>query len=265
LSVETVGALTLGAAGVLVVFEALLSLFLDLGIARSLLVAASRMIVQLLLVGFVLAGVFRLGSPVLVGLVILAMIGAGSREVFARQGRRLKGLWGFGIGAGATGAATILAAGVGLAALAPSPWFAPQIVIPLVGIVLGSAMNGVGVSLNAFNVGVARERAAIEARLALGDPASVACRSLRREALHSGLIPIVNQMSAAGIITLPGMMTGQILAGLPPFEAAKYQIFILLLLAAASGFGAILGVEAAARRLTDQRDRLRMDRLEEKQ
>ena len=84
---------------------------------------------------------------------------------------------------------------------------------------------------------------------------------LRREALRSGLIPIVNAMTAAGIVSLPGMMTGQILAGAPPAEAVKYQILIMFLIAAGSGFGTVAAVWLASRRLFDDRGRLRLDRL----
>jgi len=131
-----------------------------------------------------------------------------------------------------------------------------------VGILLGSVMNGVSVSLNAFNTSLVRERPAIEAQLALGASRYAALKPLQRSALRSGLIPIINQMSAAGIITLPGMMTGQILAGLAPFEAAKYQILILLLLCGGAGLGAMAATSLAVWRATDARDRLRLDRLE---
>jgi putative ABC transport system permease protein len=189
------------------------------------------------------------------------MIAAASFEIYSRQARRLRGAWGFAVGAGSTGLTAILVTALALATLRPSRWFAPEVVIPLVGIVLGSVMNGVSVSLNAFNTGVVRERTSIEARLALGAPASLAFRQLQRSALRSGMIPIINQMSAAGLITLPGMMTGQILAGMAPFEAAKYQIFVLLLLAGGAGLGALCAVQVAMRRLTDDRERLRLDRI----
>ncbi|HXK56196.1 MAG TPA: ABC transporter permease, partial [Gammaproteobacteria bacterium] len=80
-------------------------------------------------------------------------------------------------------------------------------------------------------------------------------------ALRSGLIPIINAMAAAGVVSLPGMMTGQILADSPPLEAAKYQIMILLLIAAGTGLGAIAAVTLGAFRLFDKRQRLRLDRL----
>lgn len=248
-------------ASLLVVLSAVLSLALNLGLARALIVAGVRLVVQLLLVGLVLKTVFALQSPLLVAAVVLAMLGAASYEIFSRQQRRLAGPWGYGIGAGTSMLATLFVTSIALVTLRPDPWFAPQVVIPLAGIVLGSVMNGVSISLNAFNTGIVRERAAIEARLALGATRYVALKPMQRSALLGGLIPVINQMSAAGIITLPGMMTGQLIAGMPPFEAAKYQILVLLLLAGASGLGAIGATYLAVWRATDERDRLRLDRL----
>jgi len=124
-----------------------------------------------------------------------------------------------------------------LGTLRPVPWYAPQVLIPLLGIILGNVMNRVSVSLNALSTAIVRERPAIEARLALGTDHYAALEPLQRSALRSGMIPIINQMSAAGVITLPGMMTGQILAGMDPMEATKYQILLLFLL----GGGAALG------------------------
>jgi UDP-glucose/iron transport system permease protein len=82
-----------------------------------------------------------------------------------------------------------------------------------------------------------------------------------REAIRRGLLPIINQMSAAGIVTLPGIMTGQILAGLDPLEAVKYQILLMFLLSGGSGLSTLAVSYLAARRLTDPRQRLRLDRL----
>jgi len=256
------GAGELALAGTLILLNAGLSLLLQLGLARELLVAAARAVVQLLLVGLVLRTVFHLQSPWLVAAVLLAMFASASYEVLSRQERRFVGLWRFGLGAGTTVLATLLVTGFALLALQPEPWFSPQVVIPLAGIVLGSVMNGVSVSLNAFNTGLVRERAAIEARLALGATRYAALKPMQRSALHNGMIPIINQMSAAGIITLPGMMTGQILAGMAPLDAAKYQILILLLLSGAAGLGALATTVIAVWRATDERDRLRLDRLE---
>jgi putative ABC transport system permease protein len=261
MSAPLIGYTELALAAVLVLASAILSLLLNLGYARALLVAGARTVIQLLLVGLVLKTVFALSSPWLIGVVVLAMLIAASYEIRARQQRRYAGLWSFGIGAATTMLATLFVTAFALITLRPDPWFSPQVVIPLAGIVLGSVMNGVSISLNAFNTGIVRERAAIEARLALGASRYTALKPMQRSALRSGMIPIINQMSAAGIITLPGMMTGQILAGMAPFEAAEYQILVLFLLAGAAGLGALAATYVAVWRTTDERDRLRLDRL----
>ncbi|WBY03152.1 iron export ABC transporter permease subunit FetB [Ramlibacter tataouinensis] len=259
----TLGYWALAAASLLVVANAALSLWLGLGMGRALLVAGARTAVQLVFVGLVLRTVFELGSPWLVAGVAVAMLTSAAWETRSRQKRRFAGHWGFSLGAGTISVATLPVTALSIVLLRPDPWFDPRFSIPLLGIVLGSAMSGISVTLNAFNTAALRERRGIEARLALGATRQQALAGVRTDALRSGLIPLINQMSAAGIITLPGMMTGQILAGMSPFEAAKYQIFVLFLLAGATGFGAAAAVMAASWRVTDARHRLRLDRINE--
>ena len=101
----------------------------------------------------------------------------------------------------------------------------------------------------------------IEAQLLLGATWSEAIADIRRDALRAGLIPITNAMATAGLVSLPGMMTGQILAGSPPMEAAKYQLLIMFLIASGTGLGSVAAVWIGARRLFDGRHRLRLERL----
>jgi putative ABC transport system permease protein len=108
---------------------------------------------------------------------------------------------------------------------------------------------------------VVNARAAIEAQLVLGATRNEALAPLIRDSVRKGLIPIINQMSAAGIITLPGIMTGQILAGMDPMDAVRYQILLMFLLAGGSGIAVTLAVYLAARSITDERHRLRLERL----
>ena len=106
-----------------------------------------------------------------------------------------------------------------------------------------------------------KSRGTIEARLTLGATASEAIADERREAVRTGMIPMLASMAAAGLVSLPGMMTGQILAGNPPAEAVRYQILIMFMIAAGTGFGVIAAVSIGARHLFDERARLRLDRL----
>ncbi|MDX1379154.1 MAG: ABC transporter permease, partial [Anaerolineales bacterium] len=115
--------------------------------------------------------------------------------------------------------------------------------------------------LQALTKGVVQNRQAIEARLSLGSERMTALRPVLQDALRNALLPIVNAMSAIGIVALPGMMTGQILAGADPVEAVKYQILIMFLIAGGTALGSVGAVLALAYKITDQRHRLRLDRL----
>ena len=122
-------------------------------------------------------------------------------------------------------------------------------------------MNAASLALDTLLSSVVREKAAIEAQLCLGATSRQAMGRILRAAMRRGLLPVVNSMSAAGVVTLPGIMTGQILAGIDPMEAVKYQILLMFLLSGGAGLSAVAVVFLAARRLTDGRQRLRLDRL----
>jgi Uncharacterised protein family (UPF0014) len=135
--------------------------------------------------------------------------------VATRPETPFKGRSTLAIGFVSVGFATFVTAVLALTtAIRPQPWFDPHYAIPLAGIILGSVLNSASLSLDSFLGSVRRERQAIEARLSLGESYREAIAPLVREAIRRGLLPIINQMSAAGIVTLPGIMTGQILAGL---------------------------------------------------
>jgi putative ABC transport system permease protein len=249
-------------AASLLLVDGALSIWLRLHLHRQIAWSAIRMVVQLVIVGLVLRAVFSLSSPPVTLAVILVMVLIASREVAARPEQRLTRFGNLLVGASAVAFATFLAAILALTtAIRPTPWFAPRYAIPLAGIVLGNVLNGASLALDGILGGVVRERNAIEAQLALGATFWEAMRGLIRASVRRALLPIINQMAAAGVVTLPGIMTGQILAGMDPLEAAKYQILLIFLLAGGSGLAAVAVVYLAALRLTDDRQRLRLDRL----
>jgi putative ABC transport system permease protein len=246
----------------LVAFDAALSVALRLDLHRQALIAAARMVIQLVVIGYVLKFVFALHNPAATLVLILVMAAVATREIAARPERKFKGLSGLALTGSGVAISTVVTVGLALAtAIRPHPWYDPRYAITLTGIILGSVLNSGSLSLDSLLGGVSRERGAIEAQLALGASFHQATAPLLRESIRRGLMPIINQMSAAGVITLPGIMTGQILAGLDPLEAVKYQILLMFLLAGASGLSAALIAYGALRRLTDPRQRLRLDRL----
>jgi putative ABC transport system permease protein len=124
---------------------------------------------------------------------------------------------------------------------------------------LGNTMTGVALSVDRLTSQFYEQRNVLEQRLMLGQSWQQASTGIRSDCMRTGMMPIINSMAAAGIVSLPGMMTGQILGGTPPVEAVKYQILIMLLIAAGTGFGVISAIWLTSRHLFDQRHRLRLD------
>ncbi|MBS61416.1 iron export ABC transporter permease subunit FetB [Salinisphaera sp.] len=252
----------LALAAIAVVALAVTTATMKLGVTRTLLVAAVRTAAQLALVGLILEAVFAQERLLWVALMAFVMLLLAGREAATRQKRRFTGGYGFMAGTASMFLSSFVTAVATLViVIRVEPWYTPQYAIPLLGMLLGNTMTGIALAMDRLTQEVWRGANVVETRLALGASASEAVADMRRDAMRAGLIPMLNAMAAAGIISLPGMMTGQILAGSPPWEAVKYQILIMFLIATGTGFGTLLAVELGTRRLFDERHRLRLDRL----
>lgn len=186
--------------------------------------ATARMLIQLVLIGYVLVYIFEADQPGLVLTVLAIMLGAASwialRPVRQRRPRvYLHALGAIGVG----GLATL--ALVSQVVIDVQPWFSPRYVVPLAGMIFAAAMNAVSLAAERLEAETGRGAAAAEAR---------------RTALQTALIPITNSLFAVGVVSLPGMMTGQILSGVSPLVAAQYQIVVMTMLFGASGVSAAL-------------------------
>ncbi|NOZ96065.1 MAG: iron export ABC transporter permease subunit FetB [Acidobacteria bacterium] len=243
-----------------VVVAAGISMGLKLGIERRLGIAALRTVVQLGLLGLVLEKVFAVRRPVVVLAMLAAMIFFSGREAVARSTRRYTGI---GLDAWLTMTVSCLLVGgaVTQVVVGVRPWFDPQYVIPILGMILGNSLNGVSLSLERLLETLDARRHEVELLLAFGAARAEALRDPMRAAVRTGMIPITNAMTVAGLVSLPGMMTGQILAGAPPLQAVAYQIVVMFMLAASNAFGAILIAYGASRRLVAPDGSLRLERL----
>jgi putative ABC transport system permease protein len=252
----------LALASIFVLTNAALSIAFELGIHWRMLVAALRMVVQLALMGLVLTMLFSTVSPLWTALAAVGMVLFAGREIAARQERPLAGLWTYGLGTGCmmTGSSLVTVFALTIS-LHPSPWYDPKYAIPLLGMILGNAMTGISLGIHSLTTGLVAQRSAVEAQLTLGATRRQAMGPVVRQALRAAMMPIINSMSVTGVVSLPGMMTGQILGGVAPADAVKYQILIMFLIAGGTGIGAMTAVIACGYRLTDSRHRLRLDRL----
>jgi UDP-glucose/iron transport system permease protein len=256
----SLGPLDLALAALLILLNAGIGAALRLGLGRRILLAAGRAVVQLLLLGLVLAWVFRQEGPWAVLLMMIAMIALAGFEAVRRTTYRVPGIYAMSMGVMLVSSLTVTLYGLTVV-IGTRPWYQPQYAIPILGMVLGNTLNGIALGLETVLDGFRRDRVPIEILLAHGATRGEASRDVVRRAVRVGMIPILNAMVAAGVISIPGMMTGQILAGGDPGDAARYQIFILFALAGGVALGT-MGVVLGARHLVfDERDRLRGDRL----
>lgn len=241
------------------------SLALSLGLEKKIILFSCRMTAQLLFIGMILKYLFADGSLLLVGLMATVMLLAAGREVRARQQRKIRGMAGYGISVTAMFVSSFSVTLIALLAIVNvEPWYTPQYAIPMLGMLLGNTMNGISLALDKMTEQFYLLRAVIEQRLLLGQTWQEASLDIRRNCMRTGMVPIINSMAAAGLVSLPGMMTGQILGGTPPVEAVKYQILIMILIAAGTGFGVMSAIWLSGHQLFDKRHRLRLDVLVEK-
>ncbi|AEG69910.1 ABC transporter permease [Ralstonia solanacearum] len=257
---QMLSAWQVGIAALLILVNGALSIGLGLGLERRLAWAAVRTVAQLLLIGFVLQWVFASAHWTMVLAVIAAMTLIAGHATGSRGARGYAGLrWD---GTLSVFASTWLIGAVGLVVvLQARPWYTPQYAIPIMGMILGNTLTGVGLALERMTGELIATRDQVETLLALGGTRWEAARGAARTAVRAGMTPIINQMSVVGVVSLPGMMTGQVLAGQSPLEAVRYQIVIMFLLAASSGLGTVAAVLLAYRRLFSHEHQLLSARI----
>lgn len=188
-------------------------------------VALGRMLIQLIVIGYALTWIFAVDSPLLVLALLSGMLLIASSIALRpvaeskTQGDYGRALLSISCGGGLT------LAFITLFVLTLDPWYKANTMIPLAGMIFASSMNAVS---------VAAERLHME--IDHGSPPTIA----RNQAFKAGLIPIFNSLLAVGLVSLPGMMTGQILSGVSPLIAVRYQIVVMCMITGASGMSAAL-------------------------
>jgi len=204
--------------------------------ARTALYATFRMLVQLLLIGYVLIYIFDSNRPIFILAVLAIMLTVASWIAIRPLQRKNPRIYLNSLGAISIGGILTLAL-VSQLVLGVEPWFSPRYLVPLAGMIFAGSMNAVSLAAERLQSELERGTSYLEGR---------------RIALQAALIPITNSLFAVGLVALPGMMTGQILSGISPMVAAKYQIVVMTMLFGASGISAALYLVLANKIIKDR-------------
>jgi putative ABC transport system permease protein len=207
---------------------------------RPLLWATLRMLVQLGAIGFVLQWIFRLETIGLTVAWILIMTTVAGFAAVKRIRYPFRQQAIVALAAIAGSSWPLLTAA--LLILRPEPLASAAYAIPLLGMILGNSLNAISLAIDRYRSGLIQERERVENLLVLGASGWEAGREIAIDAVRVGLLPMINTMSVTGIVSLPGMMTGQLLSGVSPLEAVKYQLVIMALIATTTATGCTLAV-----------------------
>jgi putative ABC transport system permease protein len=200
----------------------------------SVVYAFTRMLVQLLLVGYFLLWVFNVDNAWIVLLLLLGMVIISSWISLRTVAEHRRSLYGVALFSILVGGGITLAL-VTQVVLNTEPWYRANTLIPLAGMIFSNSMNGISLAAD---------------RLIQELKSGSDYLSARSAALHTALIPMVNSLFAVGLVALPGMMTGQILSGVSPLIAARYQIMVMCMLFGAAGLSTILFLLLGAKHWT---------------
>ncbi len=186
--------------------------------AKTLPYALSRMLLQLLGIGYLLVYIFKTSSPYLIALILSVMLIAASFISMRPLPDTNKHIWLALLSISIGGLLTLGLVIFGV--LNPRPWFDPKVVIPLAGMIFANSMNAVSIAAERMHSEMSDNKRPRVARAA---------------AYRAALIPIINSLFAVGLVSLPGMMTGQILSGVDPLIAVRYQMMVMLMILGSSG------------------------------
>jgi putative ABC transport system permease protein len=246
-----IGWLELILATSFILIAGVISLIMSLGLLSSLLMSTLRTYLQLIALGFVLTWVFSNYTVWIVLALFFFMIVMTVQILLKRVTDKPSSLYANTLIAVIISGVVVTFSVTGLI-IRVDPWYDPRYVLAIGGMVLGNSMNSIALALERLFDDLKKRRAEVNQALAFGGTPWEASLPSIQTALSAGLTPIMNSMNAVGLVHIPGMMTGQLLAGADPLQAAKYQIIVMLMISAATTIGAMISVFLAYRQAYDQ-------------
>jgi putative ABC transport system permease protein len=251
----TTGAINIGwlellLATLFIIGAGAVSIAMSLGLLRSLAIATLRTYLQLIALGFALTWIFRIDSVWIVLGVFLFMMLMTAQILLKRVTQKPPNLYLSTFLAVFLSGVVVTFSVTGLI-IQVEPWYDPRYVLTIGGMILGNSMNGIALTLERLFDDMKKRVDEVNLALAFGGTPWEAALPSIRIALNAGLTPTINSMSAVGLVSIPGMMTGQLLAGADPVKAAKYQIIVMLMISAATALSSMCSIYLVYKRAFD--------------
>lgn len=238
-------------ASSLVLVSLLFSYFQKLKLEKETIISVVRAVVQLIAVGYVLEYIFGLQNPVFTTLLVLFMTFNAAYNA-AKRGKGIRN------GLLISFAAIAVGAGVTLAVLVLSGaiQYVPNQIIPISGMIISNAMVALGLCYRQITADFKSRREEVETKLSLGADILPSSITIIRDAIRTGMIPTIDSAKTLGIVSLPGMMTGLILAGTPPLQAIRYQIMVTFMLLSTTAISSFIACYLSYRNFFNDRKQL---------
>lgn len=235
----------------LVIITGIISALLQLGLVKPLLWGTVRAFVQLSLIGYVLTYVFKLNSLLLIIPLIFLMAGVASREATRRISNAPHNPVPMAF-LSLIASTFIVGLIVVVIIISPHPWYSARVMIPIFGMLMGNSMNAIALCLDRLYSEVHAHADEVEQLLCFGATPWEAIITPVKKAVSAGMMPTINSLMIVGLVSLPGMMTGQILAGMNPQSAVRYQFVVMIMMAASVAIGCLLIVGLCYKKIFNQ-------------
>ena len=227
---------------IMVIAAGICSLYLKLRLERDILVGTIRTFIQLFLLGYILKYVFALNNPLFILILFMFMI-YNAASIISGRVQEKKVPYFLPVLITMVLSFMIINTFVMTMIVQVKPWYNPVYFIPIGGMIIGNSMNALAISISIWFESVKKERDRIELYLSLGANHVESTSENFKYSIKAGMIPSINALMSVGVVSIPGMMTGQILAGTDPLIAIKYQIVIMLLLVGSTALTTVFSLQ----------------------
>ncbi|MEN8079139.1 iron export ABC transporter permease subunit FetB [Clostridioides difficile] len=241
-------------ASILIVIPLIISYKENLKLEKEIIISLFRAIIQLVIVGYILNTIFGFKNPIYtIGLVLIMIINAANNA--KKRGEGIEKVFLISLISILVGTVVTLS----ILIISKAIKFTPSDIIPVAGMIISNSMIAIGISYRNLNNSFKNKREEIEVKLSLGADISLAANEVIRESIKISILPTLDSAKTLGIVALPGMMTGLILAGTSPLMAIKFQIMVTFMILSSTSIATMLATYLSYKSFFNERKQIRVN------